>query len=159
MSKSDLPHDFEIVPVSPEKVERDWKKLKIDHQVLVNMLSIGLNRSDVAFTLGCSVEALEKRVEADFEKEGYTIADLERWYSKMYIRQVVLKGQIAAALDGEWKALEWLGKNYLGQTQDGVKAGSSISGASVQDLIRIATQGEKEKNENIKTNKLPAGKQ
>jgi hypothetical protein len=141
IKKDEEPHkSFDIRPVAPDKVIRDFKDLKINYQVLVNMFSIGLNRSDVAFALGCSVDALEKRVEKDFEDKGYTIGDMERWYGKQYIRQIVLKGQIQAALDGEWKALEWLGKNYLGQTAEGLKVGDKGSGASVTELIKIATQ-------------------
>jgi hypothetical protein len=153
------PFEYELVPIAPDKVNRNWEDIKIDYQHLVNMLSIGLTRSDIAFTLGCSIEALEKRVVEDHKDRGFTFTDLERWYKGMYIRQIVLQGQIKAAKDGEWKALEWLGKNYLGQTPEGIKSSGALSGTPIHELIKIATADSDNisKYANIKNNKLPTG--
>jgi hypothetical protein len=142
---SDKIYEDEVSIVSPGKIVRDWEKLEIDYDKLVKFLSLGMNRSDVAYAMGCSVSALERRVAEDWVKEGYLYGDLERWYRGMYIRQVVLKGQIKAAEEGDWRALEWLGKNYLGQSIDGVKeAGKELAllkGSSVKQLIDVATKG------------------
>lgn len=80
-------------------------KLKIDPKLVQDLAALGCKTNEIAVTLGCSTDTLEKRFSAELAKgrENLRIS-LRRW-------------QLESAKKGNVAMLIWLGKQMLGQTE------------------------------------------
>lgn len=80
-------------------------KLQIDPKLVQDLAALGCKTTEIATTLGCSPDTLEKRFSGELAKgrENLRIS-LRRW-------------QLEAAKKGNVAMLIWLGKQMLGQTE------------------------------------------
>lgn len=89
-------------------------KLQIDPKLVQDLAALGCKTNEIAVTLGCSTDTLERRFAAELAKgrENLRIS-LRRW-------------QLEAAKKGNVAMLIWLGKQMLGQAEK-VEQTSSVT--------------------------------
>ena len=123
---------------SDKGIERDWKELSIDYTILARLCMLGCGDDELAYAMGCSVDALNKRV---CEDKGCWLNEYRLHHSQS-IRMALRRKQLEVALNkGDTRMLMYLGQVYLGQGR-GVP-GSTSPTRSVPDntLIQIINQG------------------
>lgn len=104
-------------------------KLKIDPKLVQDLAALGCKTNEIATTLGCSTDTIERRFAAELAKgrENLKIS-LRRW-------------QLEAAKKGNVAMLIWLGKQLLGQTEK-IEQTTEVQ-AEVKQIDYIAAWGGK----------------
>jgi hypothetical protein len=102
-------------------------KKQIDPKIVQDLAALGCKTNEIAVTLGCSTDTLERRFAAELSKgrENLRIS-LRRW-------------QLEAAKKGNVAMLIWLGKQMLGQTEK-VEQTSEVK-AHVEAIEYVASWG------------------
>ncbi len=104
-------------------------KLKIDPKLVQDLAALGCKTNEIATTLGCSTDTIERRFAAELAKgrENLKIS-LRRW-------------QLESAKKGNVTMQIWLGKQLLGQT-DKIEQTTEVK-AEVKQIDYIAAWGGK----------------
>ena len=102
-------------------------RLKIDPKLVQDLAALGCKTNEIAVTLGCSTDTIERRFAAELAKgrENLKIS-LRRW-------------QLEAAKKGNVAMLIWLGKQMLGQTEK-IEQTSEVK-AEVKEISYVAQWG------------------
>ena len=116
---------------------RQKRKLNADEKRIVrDLCGIFCTKTEVASILHCDVKILDRLcAEAfDYELGGCTgFADAFAAFSATGRRSIRRK-QLELALEGDKTMLVWLGKNYLGQSEDGSESDRSPAALTAEQV-------------------------
>jgi hypothetical protein len=79
--------------------------------LLEKVASFPLRQEDIAWTMGVSLDTLERRVRKEYK---ISFAEFQEQRQSKF-RMSILQKQYESAMNGNVGMLVWLGKNYLGQ--------------------------------------------
>ena len=127
--------EFPVNLVAPERIVRDPNKLKVDYMVLARFCALGANLSESAFSLGTTIKALEIRIKKDLDMSFFEFQGYYSQFIKISLRRTQLRKAIQMY---DSQMLKWLGKQYLGQTEDGLEEAPMPIDVPQDDLIKIA---------------------
>jgi len=119
-------------------------KFKFDYEAVTKLALIGCTDTDVAFISGCSPDTIQRRLKKD-DKTGLCADEelrLALAKGRAQRRKSIHAKQFEVAMRGNCTMLIWLGKNYLGQTDNplNIKIDKKFDGLTDKELSAIAAQ-------------------
>ncbi len=115
------------------------KPKEINWEIVANLCSIQCTQEEIEFITGISVRTLRDRAPKEkgvtfpeYIKEHATrgLMSLRRWQFRAAEKQAEGKGNVSMLI--------WLGKNYLGQSEDGSRIKSQTNDSDKDDVEQLA---------------------
>lgn len=136
-------HPCRTLFVGPLSVGRDFvmgkrgpQKIAIDWDLISRLSALQCTQEEIAFACKLSVDSLYNRAPKEIKEKLSDYIKKSSMGGKISLR----RWQFKAAEAGSETMLIWLGKQYLSQTNNGIRNPESVEGASaekteVQNLV------------------------